>query len=286
MRPLLVLAVSVTAISAAAVLVRLAPGVHPIAAGFWRTAIVAGLLLPFAFRDRKVGIGRKDLGLTLLAGALLALHFWSWFASLHMTTVLRSTVLVCLSPVWTGLIEWIALGRRPGARHWAGIGVALVGVAAMTGGMAEGGALLGDGLAILAGLLGAIYLVVGRSVRQRVGIGVYGALVCAACALWLLPAAMATGAPLWGFSLAEWAVLLALALGPQLLGHIGFNYSIRYLPAAVFSAAFLLEPVGAAGRGALLLAEVPGPREIGGAALAILGVGLAIFGGRRAPEAT
>ena len=42
--PALVLTVSILAVSAAALLVRLADGVHPVVAGFWRTGAV-GLLL-------------------------------------------------------------------------------------------------------------------------------------------------------------------------------------------------------------------------------------------------
>lgn len=291
--PVPVMILAVTAISAAAVLVRLAPEVHPIGAGFWRTLLVGGLLLPVALLRRPPGtppwrlldrLARRDLLVILGAAALLAGHFWSWFASLHMTTVLRSTVLVCLNPIWAGVFEWVFLRRNPGGRFWLGIGVAVAGVVLMTtsgsspeldGATAAARPLLGDALALLGGLLGALYLLAGRVVRPRVDIDLYGAVMCLACALWLLPAAALTGATLTGFSWQTWAVLAALGMGPQLMGHIGLNYAVRYLPAATVAAVTLLEPAGAAALGAAVLGELPEPREVLGAAVAVLGVGLA-----------
>ncbi len=273
-----------TAVSAAAVLFRLADGVHPVVAAFWRTATVGALLAP-SLRRRAVrqSLGRRDIALVALAGLFLALHFWAWFASLRHTTVLRSTLLVCLTPVWAGLLEWVVLKSRPHARFFAGIGVALVGVGLMSASLATagGGSLVGDALALLGGVLSASYLLVGRSVRQRVGTGPYGALVCLGTAAWLLPVALALGAPLTGFSTQAWLALAGLTLGPQLLGHIGMNYAVGYLSAAVVSAAILLEPVGAAILGALLLGELPGPLDWVGGAIVLAGVGVATLRRRR-----
>ncbi len=276
--PALVLAVAVTAISAAAVLFRLAEGVHPVVAAFWRTATVAALLAPSLRRPAvRRSLGRRDLALVVLAGLFLALHFWAWFASLQHTTVLRSTLLVCLTPVWAGVLEWTFLRNRPQTRFFVGIGVALAGVGLMSASLASsgGGSATGDVLATIGGVLSASYLLIGRSVRQRVGIGPYGALVCGATASWLLPVALVLGEPLTGFSPGTWLALAGLTLGPQLLGHIGMNYAVGYLSAAVVSAAILLEPVGSAVLGALVLGEWPGPLEWVGGAVVLAGVGVA-----------
>lgn len=276
--PAAVLLASVSAISAAAVLVRLAPDAHPVAVALWRTALVGGVLAPSLVSMRRSAEtpDRRDWWLMPVAGLLLAGHFWSWFASLALTTVLRSTLLVCLSPMWTGLLGWALLGERPSGSFFAGVGVAVVGAGVMTGGAAaSGGGLAGDGLALLGGLLAALYLLVGRRVRRRVSIGPYGAIVCLACAGWLLPAAVVLEAPLVGFGPQTWLALLALAAGPQLVGHIGLNYAVRFLPAATVSAVVLLEPVGAAALGAAVLGEVPSLVELVGAGVVLVGVGWA-----------
>ena len=274
--PRTVLAVAVLAISSAAVLVRLMPEVHPVGAAFWRTFVVALLLAPTFLRSdfRSSGISRRNALLTLLAGALLAVHFTAWFASLHRTTVLRSTLLVCLAPVWTGLMEWGLHGLRPSGRFWGGVSLALVGLVVMATGSPPSGeaAWIGDALALGGGMLSAAYLLVGRVVRQDVEIGPYGSLVCAACASWLLVVALIDGVPLSGFSNTAWLALGAMALGPQLLGHIGLNYAVRYLPAAIVASVTLLEPAGATALGAVVLGEVPSTPEALGSALAVAGV--------------
>jgi len=281
-RPPLVLpalVVAITAISAAAVLVRLAPSVPAPAAAFWRCALVALLLLPTLRRVRG-----RDVALTAFAGLALALHFWTWFESLRHTSVLRSTVLVCLSPVWTALLEWAVLRARPAGRYWLGLGVALLGVGVMVAAGARAGVapgLLGDGLAVVGGVLAGVYMVIGRAVRQRVGIGSYGTLVSGTAAMWLLvvilvvPVATQRPIALHGWSGVEWAALVGLAAGPQLLGHIGLNYAVRYLPAAVVALVVLLEPAGATLLVGVVLGEWPSLLECVGAAVILLGVAMA-----------
>jgi len=269
-----VCAVALIAVSAAAVIVRLAQGAEPVTLAFWRTAIVAALLTPFV-RCRP---NRRELAWTALAGALLAAHFWAWFASLGLTSVMRSTVLVTLAPAWAGLLEWAVLGEAPARRFWAGLALALPGVAIMSASDSLGsGAPMGDGLALLGGMFTAGYYVVGRSVRRRLDIATYGALVCAfAAAPLLLLAAPLTDAPLLDLPRNAWLAIVALALGPQLLGHIGFNWAIRWLPASLVSGIILLEPVGATALAVGVLGEVPSPRAMTGGAVVIAGVAVMI----------
>ena len=277
--PGVVLAVAVTAISAAAVLVRLAPDASPVALAFWRTGVV-GVMLAASFasasqRRSLAAATPSDRWVMVAAGLLLAGHFWTWFESLRHTTVLRSTLLVCLNPVWAGLLGWWLLGERPSRGFFWGIPVAVVGVAILSGGSLGGGALMGDVLALVGGVLAALYLLAGRRARARVGIGPYGATVCLVCAGVLLPMAALTDAPLTGFSTSTWLAIAGLTLGPQLLGHIGLNYSVRFMSAATVSAVVLVEPVGAAALGALVLGEIPTLQELIGGAVVLVGVGIA-----------
>lgn len=274
-----VMACSLLAISAAAPLVRLAGDVHPVTIGFWRTLGAALILAPWIRR-----LSRRDAALALLAGACLAAHLWVWFASLRYTSVMRSTVLVTLAPVWVGLLERRLLAAPPPRRFWLGLAVAVPGAALMSGSGAPGG-LLGDALALTAGLFSACYFVIGRSVRQRVGIGCYGALFSLAAAGWLLPAAAVTGAPLTGLPPGTWLVLAGLTLGPQLCGHVGFNFAMRYVSASTVSALILLEPVGATVLAVWLLGETPGPLGALGGLVTVAGVLVATRPYRRPRQA-
>ena len=267
-----VLAVAIVAVSAAGVLVRLAPDAHPLVLAFWRTALVALVLAPAARR-----LPARDLLWIGLAGVLLALHFWAWFASLRLTTVMRSTVLVCLTPVWAGLGEALWLRSTPRPRYWAGVAVALAGVAGLAG---AGGTAdwHGDVLAVGGGLLSAAYLLIGRSVRPRVDIATYGAAVCGAAALALLALGLALGVDFLHHTTPTWLAIAGMALGPQLIGHVGFNYAVRYVPAAIVGAVILLEPVGATALAAVILGELPRVTDLLGGAAILVGVGVAITG--------
>ncbi len=169
----------------------------------------------------------------------------------------------------------------PSPRYWIGVGVALAGVVLMSGGRIEDGALQGDALAVLGGILGAVYLVVGSRVRQNVKIGPYGAIVCLSAALWLFLITGPMDVQLSGWGWPIWVALGVMALGPQLTGHIGLNYVVRYIPASIVSIFLLLEPVGAAALAAVFLAEIPKVIEIFGAAIILAGVAVGALGKKK-----
>ena len=219
-----------------------------------------------------------------LAGIFLALHFVTWFTSLNYTTILRSTVLTCVSPVWVGLFEWAFLKSRPARGYWIGVCAAVPGISLMADPSEQAGSLFGDGLALLAGILAAVYFTIGKAVRPRVPFGSYASLVCGAAAVLLLPMAPAFEQPLLGFSWTDWVLVAGLAIGPQLLGHNGLNFALRYMPAAKVSALVLLEPVGAAILAILLFGEWPTPRAAIGATIVVAGVIWAALHPNRDPK--
>src|SRR6266545_3195362 len=144
------IAVGIVAISTSPILVREAH-VPALALAFWRCLAGALLLAPFALRaglrarraepegpggavlpegpggaavpegpggaavpagSRGVPL-RRDLGWLALSGACLALHFSLWNASLALTTVASSTVLVACSPLFVGVLAGPLLGEPP-----------------------------------------------------------------------------------------------------------------------------------------------------------------------------
>jgi len=269
-----VLIAAICAVSTAAPLAKFANDVHPIAIGFWRTLLV-GFVLLLSIKPHQLKISLKNGSLAICAGILLAFHFWTWFASLQYTSVLRSTTLVCLNPVWAGIMEGILLQNKPSRQFWIGVTIAIMGVGLMTSGDLSDGALIGDALALLGGFLGAAYLIVGRVVRQDMAINAYGAFICLVCAASMSLLSIPMDVSLAGDSVqATWLILLAMAIGPQLTGHIGLNYCVRYLSAANISLALLLEPVGAAILAIIFLNELPSGMEILGSILILIGVGV------------
>src|SRR5205823_1544638 len=193
-----------------------------LAIAFWRLVLVVAVTggLAVLVGSREPGAGSRisrvtplpapgsPVPLMTLSGLLLALHFWSWIASLRYTAVASSVVLVSLKSVFAWAIAALWLREHPTRTEAWGIGLAVVGASLIGVGDARfsRGALGGDGIALLGAVTGAGYYVIGRRVRQTVGVwryatGVY-ALAAAALALLAVPAAV----PLVGFAGRDWAV--------------------------------------------------------------------------------
>jgi drug/metabolite transporter (DMT)-like permease len=226
---------------------------------------------------------RRDWLLAGVAGFLLAGHFWAWIASIQLTTIASSAVLVSTQPLFVAGFSVAFLKEAPSPRQWVGIVVAVVGAGVIGWGDLGVGprALLGDALALSASVMAAGYFSIGRSLRKKLDLWTYTGLVYGASALFLTLGVLASpGTPLTGYPLQDWAVFLALAAVPMMLGHTGINYALRYFPAYVANLASLGEPVGATIIAWLLPAiqEVPPPQTLLGGAMVLLGIALGTLG--------
>ena len=295
MSPLLVLIVAVLATTYAGPIVRFAAA-PALAIAFWRLAMVlpvTGGLAVFEGSGEQGAGSRmprlallpapRSLLLMALSGLLLAFHFWSWIASLRFTTVASSVVLVSLKPVfaWGLAVAW--LREHPTRTERWGIALAVIGASLIGLGDARLslGALGGDGLALLGAVTGAGYYVIGRRVRQTVGIWRYATGVYAVAAAVLALLALAQAAPLIGFARRDWAVFGAMAAGPMLIGHTGMNYALRHFRATTVNVAALGEPVGASVIAWLVpsIHEVPPPTALVGGVLVLSGIALSLKAG-------
>jgi drug/metabolite transporter (DMT)-like permease len=209
------------------------------------------------------------------AGALLGAHFLTWIASLGMTSVASSVVLVSTHPLWVAAGGAVLWGERVSRRAAAGIATALAGTAVLAvGDGLGGGSLTGDLLALLGAATFAGYLLVGRRLRSRVAVLPYATVVYAVAALALLPAVALLHAPLWPYPLRQWALFAALAVVPTIGGHTVFNWSLGYLPATAVSLALLVEPVGASLLAWGLLGQPPSAADVAGGILVLAGIAL------------
>ena len=295
MSPLLVLIGAVLATTYAGPIVRFATA-PALAIAFWRLALVLPVAGGLAVWERSRERGavpssalegaapRSLLPLIALSGALLALHFWSWIASLRFTTVASSVVLVSLKPVFAWAVAALWLHEHPTRTEAWGIVLAVLGASLIGLGDARLslGALGGDALAVLGALTGAGYYVIGRRVRRTVGVWRYATGVYGVAAVALAVLAFVRSAPLIGFAGRDWAVFGAMAAGPMLIGHTGMNYALRYFRATTVNVAALGEPVGATLLAWVVPAihEVPRPTALVGGACVLLGIGLSLGAGR------
>lgn len=285
-----VLLVAVAAMSWAGPLVRFT-AVPAEAVAAWRlilsVAVIGGIVALRPASRAAIRELRGQSGLALAAGVLLAAHFWSWIASLRLTTVSSSVVLVSTQPLFVGALAALFLGERPGRRGWSGIVVAVTGAALIGWGdfRLGGSALAGDGLALAGAVFAAGYYVIGRRLRVGVDLWAYTLVVYGVAAVLLLGVVVAGPAPASGYAGRDWLVFAALAAGPMLLGHTGVNYALRYVPAYMANLVLVGEPVGATLIAWLLpaIGELPSGRTLAGAALILTGIAIGASSRREEP---
>lgn len=281
--PALALVVAVAAVSWSGPLVRFTTA-PALAVAAWRLTIaVAFIALVLLVRGRPMPrLARLDWFLAAVSGVFLAAHFWTWIASLDLTTVSSSVVLVSTQPVFVALFSGAFLGERATARQWSGILVAVAGAAVIAWGDFSLGrdALIGDALAIAGAFFVSVYYVIGRRLRAGIDLWWYIGIVYGIAAAVLLAAAtVMPGVSLVGYGTNDWVVFAALAAGPMMLGHTGLNYALRYVRAYVANLAVLGEPIGATLIAWVLpaIGEVPGPQLVAGGALILGGIGLTVL---------
>jgi len=210
---------------------------------------------------------RSEWLLAVGAGVVLALHFWSWNASIHLTTIAASTTLVTsLQPGFVAVLSIFIVHEAPSRRQIVGLTIATLGAISITAPDFMSGAvtaatpnpLLGNVLSVGAAVAAATYMVVGRRLRSRLGAWSYVALVYSAALVTLLLIAGVSGIHVAPQPSRDVLIFLGLAIGPMLLGHTGMNWALEHLPAYVVNLTMLGEPVGAT----LLAAILPGIHEI------------------------
>lgn len=283
--PAAALLVAILAMSWAGPLIRFTEA-PALAVAAWRlvlsVAIIAVVLAVRRVAPPRFGV--FDWLLASAAGVCLALHFWSWIASLDLTTVSSSVVLVSTQPLFVAGLSSVLLGEPATRRQWVGIAVAVGGAAVIGWGDFGAGrdALIGDGLALAGALFVSCYYVIGRRLRAATDLWWYIGIVYGIAALVLTAAAVAMRVELTGYARTDWLIFVALAAGPMMLGHTGINYALRYVRAYLANLAVLGEPVGATLIAWMLpaIAEVPGPQTLVGGMLILGGIALTVTGQR------
>ncbi|MDD1767315.1 MAG: DMT family transporter, partial [Methanomassiliicoccales archaeon] len=124
----------------------------------------------------------------------------------------------------------------------------------------------------LGALLAAIYILMGRYFRRRLGLVSYVFTIYAAATAILFVACLIGNVPLWPYPVEEFALFAALAVVSTIFGHTLFNWSLKYLPAYVISVSLLGEPVGATILAAVLLSEMPSSIILVGGVMVLAGI--------------
>jgi len=225
---------------------------------FWRVLIVSLCLFLWLPVWRQVArMTRRDLGITILNGAIITIHWLFFYGAIKAANASVAATCLALAPVFLSIIEPLWRKQAFVARDLLIAVIALPGVALVVGGIPSG-MMLGLFYGVMAALLAAVFSLISKGLAMRVP------------ALCLTTVQMSTGTlmlglmiPFWpllgdGFSLPQqqdliWLVILALActLVPFTLA----NVALRKISAFSVQLAVNLEPVYTILLAAIILGE-------------------------------
>lgn len=279
--PYLVLGIALLAVSHAAIFARLADAA-PLAIAAWRLGIACLVVLPLAVSAARNGVpSPRPMALAAGAGALLALHFATWITSLDYTSIARSVLLVSTAPIWVAVIQFLIGRGAPGRSTSFALACVTAGAAVVSsdGGAGETG-LQGDLLAVAGAIAMAGYLLLSREAQASLPFRAYLGIAYGSAALLLWLAVLVTRTRVTGYDATTWWALAGMALVSQLIGHSGYNWSLRHLSPLFVAVVLIGEPVLASCLGWWLLGEQLDWRTGAGGALILAGIALSALAAR------
>lgn len=249
------------------------------ATAFWRVALALIPLVAWSWlrngpADDKRPEQLSDYAMLILPGVFLAIDLAAWHLALTMTSVANATLLANLAPVFVTLAGW-ALFRTPVSGVFvAGLATAIAGVVILKGGPAAlaGGDVLGDGIAVIAAMFYAGYILAIGKLRSRFDTNRIMIWSTASAAVCMLPMTLVAEPSLFPASAFGWAMLFGLAFVSHAGGQVAITYALAYLPAAFSSLTLLLQPVVAAILAWVLLSEPVGLAQAIGGAIVLVGI--------------
>ena len=275
------LILAVLCVSVGSIFVRLAAA-PALAVAFNRIFLASVVVAPFAapslVRAWPALTARRRLVL-LASGISLGVHFATWIASLSYTSVAASVLLVNTAPLFTLFFSWWFLGERASKAVQIAMAVALTGAALIAAGdWGDGGAasLKGDALAVAGAVTMSLYHVIGRGLRDALPLPAYVLGVWSTAAATLAVLAATARVPVFGYPPRTFALFLALAVVPTVIGHGLVNRSLRHIPAPTVGLFLLGEPIAASILAYAVFGENPGALTIAGGVLVLAALALVV----------
>lgn len=165
--------------------------------------------------------------------------------SLSQTSVANTTVLTNMTPIWTVILGWLIWNQTFDNIFLIGMGVSIVGACAigLQDWQLSTGSLTADGVAILAALFNATYLLPIESLRSELSSTTILSWVCTISTLLILPVALMREEQIFPQSWSGWVFVILLGLICQLLGQGLVTYCLKSLSSGLMAIGKLLIPI-------------------------------------------
>ena len=262
------------------------PYAEPFTLLFLRFVLALVLLAPLVMWLRPaMAMSGRERGHLMVSGLLLhGVYLGGVFAAIKLGLSAGLTALIVgAQPLLTSLAVPLLFGERPGARHWAGIGLGFGGITLILGGGADAGFALSALLAAVAALFG----ITAGTLYQKRFCTRHDLLAVTVHQYLPTVALFGIAALLFETREVAWtaqfvAALLWLALALSLGAILLLTWLIKHGEAARVSSLFYLVPPVTAIEAWLLFGEPLGWLKVAGIALVALGVWLVM---RQKPRA-
>jgi drug/metabolite transporter (DMT)-like permease len=286
-KALIVLFTSIIAVSFAAIFITTLIdfyNVSPISIAFYRLLFTTLIILPVVIFHKKTRDELKNLPLAKFIsmigiGIILAVHFALWITSLEFTSVASSVLLVTAHPIFVGPISHFFFKERLTLINTFGLVFSMVGVFILVIGNYGLGSftldtLEGNILAWLGGIAAGLYILGGRQTRKTVSVISYVFVVYSVGTIVLFLICIIFNAPLYGFDLFAYEIILLMAIISGIFGHTFYNWSLEHVRASIASVALLGEPLGSTllAIGLPWIHQIPSEYTLLGGAFIILGI--------------
>jgi drug/metabolite transporter (DMT)-like permease len=247
---------------------------------FWSTVILLLYQLlrnPTALRFQNLSCRSRQL--IFLAGILLALHFATWIASIQMTKIAHSLVLMSTHPVFALLLSPLFLRERGSWYAVVAAILTLFGIITIAGQdvLSFDGKFLGDMLALASALFVTLYMLIARHQRDKIDLIPYLVAVYASATVGLFLLILFNGYSIFHYPVEVHGIMFLLALIPTGIGHSLINWAARKIPVYKVNFSILGEPVIASILAYFLFQEQPYGLFYLGAAFIMLGIFLALM---------
>lgn len=244
-KPRIALVIGIICISIFPILVKLKLS-PPIISAFYRMAIAATVLVPFALFSGKLKVPTiRLLLLTILCGFIFALDVTVWNIAIQESTATQATLLTNLSPVWVGMGAFFFLKNKPTINFWIGTVIAIFGMITLVGFhfFLDLDFNLAFIFAILSGVFYAVYMLVSKFVLYDMEVVPFITLSTLSSAVFLGILSFAMNEPFIGFTEMGWLALLAQGLICQLAAWLLLGYATKHMRATRVSVSLLGQAV-------------------------------------------
>jgi drug/metabolite transporter (DMT)-like permease len=275
----LLTALALVAFAANSILTRLALGAGAMdAATFTTVRLVAGAAV-LATIVRVQGGPSPLRGGRSLVGPVALFAYAAPFSFAYVRIGAAAGALLLFGAVQITMIGWgIAKGERPGLRSWAGIALALAGLAWLTLPALGRPDPVGSGLMIVAGCAWGVYSLAGKSATNALAANARGFV-------WAVPLALLLNLVAASSAVVSWRGLILAAASGGITSGLGYAIWYRALRGLTATRAAILQlavPVIAAAGAVVVLHESVNPRLAVSAAAVLGGLALVLRSPRHA----